>query len=72
MEVGQIGSRIQRVLLAVVEVYNCILEVVQIHHQMKLGRLVLESRTMRKNATNSIVFVSSSEKNILTLIVNIN
>ena len=47
MEVGQIGPYIQLVVLLVVEIYNCIREVVQIRHQMRLGRFVLESRTMR-------------------------
>jgi len=59
MEVGQIGPGIQLVVLLVVEVYNCILEVVQIRHQMKLGRLVLENLTMRKCAMKTIVSVSS-------------
>jgi len=59
MEVGQIGPGIQLVVLPVVEVYNCILEVVQIRHQMKLGRLVLESLTMRKCVMKTIVSVSS-------------
>ena len=34
MEAGQIGLGIQLVVLLVVEVHNCILEVVQIRHQM--------------------------------------
>jgi hypothetical protein len=38
---------IQLVLFVVVEVYSCILEVVQILHQMKLGRRVLESFTKK-------------------------
>ena len=58
MEAGQIGLHIQLVVSLVVEVHNCILEVVQIHHQMKLGRLVLESRTMRKFAMKQIAIVS--------------
>jgi len=62
MEAGQIGLGIQLVLLVVVEVYNCIQEAVQILHQMKLGRLVLEGRTMRKLATKTIALVSSTEK----------
>jgi hypothetical protein len=62
MEVGQIGLGIQLVVLLVVEVYNCIQEVVQIRHQMWLGRFVLESRTMWKCAMQTIVSVSSSEK----------
>ena len=62
MEAGQIGLWNQIVLLVVVEEYNCILEVVQIHNQMKLGRLVLASRIMRKCAMNTIVSVSSLEK----------
>jgi len=59
MEVGQIGPGIQLVVLLVVEVYNCILEVVQIRHQLKLGRFVLESLTMRKSVMKTIVSVSS-------------
>jgi hypothetical protein len=59
MEVGQIGPGIQLVVLLVVEVYNCIQEVVHIPHQMKLGRRVLESLTMRKCAMKTIVYVSS-------------
>ena len=61
MKAGQIGPGIQLVLLVVVEVYTCIQEVVQILHQMKLGRLVLESRTMRTIATKTIAFVSLIE-----------
>jgi len=66
MEAGQIGLGIQLVLIVVVEVYNCIQEAVQILHQVKLGRLVLASRTMRKFAMKQIAIVSSteSEKNI--------
>jgi len=60
MAAGQIGLGIQLVVLLVVEVYNCIQETVQIRHQMRLGRPVLESRTMRKFARKTIVFVSSS------------
>jgi len=62
MEAGQIGLGIQLVVLVVVEEYKCIQEAVQIHHQMKLERLVLASRTMGKCAMKSIVFVSSSGK----------
>lgn len=62
MEVGQIGLGIQLVVLVVVEEYNCMLEVVQIHHQITLGGLVLESRAMRKCAMKTIVSVSSIEK----------
>ena len=58
MEIGQIRLGIQLVLFVVVEVYNCILEVVQILHQMKLGSLLLVSRTMRKCAMKTIVCVS--------------
>jgi len=65
MEVGQIGLGIQLVLLVVVKVYNCIQEAVQILHQMKLGRLVLASRTMRKCAMKTIVSVSSMESEIM-------
>ena len=65
MEVGQIGLGIQLVVLVVVEVHNCIQEVVQILHQMILGRLVLESRTMRKCAMKTIVHVSSMESEIM-------
>ena len=61
MEVGQIGLGIQLVVLLVVEVYNCILEVVQIRHQMRLGRFVLESGTMRTFPIKTIVCVSSFE-----------
>ena len=61
MEVGQIGLGIQLVVLLVVEVHNCILEGVQIRHQMRLGRFVLESRTMRKFPIKTIVCVSSFE-----------
>ena len=61
MEDGQLGPLIQLVVLLVVEVYNCILEVVQIRHQMRLGRFVLESRTMRKFPIKTIVCVSSFE-----------
>jgi hypothetical protein len=67
MEVGQIGLGIQLVVLLVVEVYNCILEVVQIRHQMRLGRFVLESRTMRTFPIKTIVCVSSfeNERNLI-------
>jgi hypothetical protein len=58
MAVGQIGPGIQLALLLVVEVYNCILEVVHIRHQMKLERLVLESLTMRQCVIKTIVYVS--------------
>jgi len=61
MEAGQIGLGIQLVVLLVVEVHNCILEIVQIHHQMRLGRFVLESRTMWKCAMTRIALVSSTE-----------
>ena len=61
MAAGQIGLGIQLVLLVVVEVYNCIQEAVQIHHEMKSESLVLESRTMRKFAMDIIVLVSSTE-----------
>jgi formylmethanofuran dehydrogenase subunit E len=50
MEAGQFGLGIQLVVLLVVEVHNCILEVVQILHQMRLGRFVLETRTMWQHA----------------------
>ena len=60
MAAGQIG--IQLVVLRVVEVYNCIQERVQIHHQMKLERPVLESRIMRKFARKTIALVRSTEK----------
>ena len=70
MAAGQIGSGIQLVVLLVVEVYNSILEVVQIRHQMKLERPVLESRTMRKCAMNTIVCVSSTEKEKFNIISN--
>jgi hypothetical protein len=62
MEVGQIGIGIQLVVLLVVKGNNCIPGRVQIHHQMKLGRLVLESRTMRKCAMEITVIVSSMKK----------
>jgi formylmethanofuran dehydrogenase subunit E len=65
MAVGQTGLGIQLALLIVVEVYNCILEAVQILHQMKLGRRVLESLTMRKCAIQTIVSVSSTESEIM-------
>jgi hypothetical protein len=67
MEVGQIGPLIQLVVLLVVEVYNCILEVVQIRHQMRLGRFVLESRTMRTFPIKTIVCVRSieNERNLI-------
>ena len=67
MEFGQIGLGIQLVVLLVVEVHNCILEVVQIRHQMRLGRFVLESRTMRKFPIKTIVCVSSfeNERNLI-------
>ena len=67
MEVGQIGLGIQLVVLLVVEVYNCILEVVQIRHQMRLGRFVLESRIMRTFPKTTIVCVSSfeNERNLI-------
>jgi hypothetical protein len=61
MEAGQIGLGIQLVVLLVVEVHNCILEVVQILHQMRLGRFVLESCTMWKCAMTRIALVSSTE-----------
>jgi hypothetical protein len=61
MEVGQIGLGIQVVLLIVAEESNCIQGRVQIYHQLKLGRLVQESRTMRKCAMKIIVVVSSME-----------
>jgi len=71
MAAGQIGIGIQLALLFVVEEYNCILEVVQIHHQMKLGCLVLESLTMRKCAMKTIVSVSSIGKgNKCNIILN--
>jgi len=60
MAAGQIGLGIQLVVLLVVEVYNCIQEAVQIRHQMRLGGHVLESRTMRKFARKTFVFVSST------------
>ena len=67
MEVGQIGLGIQIVLLVVVGENNCIQGRVQIHHQMKLGCLVLESRTMRKLAMEQIVSVSlhENERNVI-------
>jgi hypothetical protein len=70
MAAGQIGPRIQLVVLLVVEVYNCIQGRVQIHHQMKLERPVLESRTMRKCVPNTIVCVSSTENEKLNIISN--
>jgi hypothetical protein len=67
MEVGQIGLGIQLVLLVVVGENNCIQGRVQIHHQMKLGCLVLESCTMRKFAMEQIVSVSlnENERNVI-------
>ena len=67
MEVGQIGIGIQLVVLLVVKGNNCIPGRVQIHHQMKLGCLVLESRTMRKLAMDQIVSVSlhENERNVI-------
>ena len=67
MEVGQIGLGIQLVVLLVVEVYNCILEVVHIRHQMRLGSFVLESRTMRTFPIKTIVCVRSieNERNLI-------
>ena len=67
MEVGQIGLGIQLVLLIVVGENNCIQGRVQIQHQMKLGCLVLESRTMRKFAMKQIVYVSlnENERNVI-------
>jgi hypothetical protein len=62
MEVGQIGIGIQLVVLLVVKGNNCIPGRVQIHYQMKLGRLVLESRTMMKCAMEITVIVSSMNK----------
>jgi len=70
MEAGQIGLAIQLVVLLVVEEYNRILEAVLIHHQMKLGRFVLENLTMRKFAMHTIVLVSSIENEKLNLISN--
>jgi hypothetical protein len=61
MEVGQIGLGTQPVQLNVVEVHNCIQKAVQILHQMKLERLVLESRPMWKCAMKKSVVVSSME-----------
>jgi hypothetical protein len=59
MEDGQIGLGIQLVVLLVVEEYNWIQEAVQIHHQLKLGCLVLAIGTMREFAMKTIVYVSS-------------
>jgi hypothetical protein len=61
MEAGHIGLDIQLVVLLVVEVHNCILEIAQIPYQMRLGRFVLESRTMWKCAMTRIALVSSTE-----------
>ena len=57
------GPGTQVVVLLVVKVYNCILEVVQIRHQMKLGRPVLESRTIKKCAIITRNVSVSSMKN---------
>ena len=62
MEAGQIGLCNQIVVLRVVAEYNRIQGRVQIHHQMKLGRLVLECRTMRKLALREFVCVSLDVK----------
>ena len=52
----------QIAMLDAVEEYNRMQEAAQIHHQMILGCLVLESRTMKKCAMRKIVFVSLVEK----------
>ena len=67
MKVGQIGPLIQLVVLLVVEVFKCILEVVQIRHQMRLGRFVLESHTMMTFPIKTIVCVRSieNERNLI-------
>ena len=62
MEAGQIGLCNQIVVLRVVEEYNRIQGCVQIHHQMKSGRLVLECRTISKLAMRTFVQVSLAEK----------
>ena len=62
MEAGQIGLCNQIVVLRVVEEYNRIQGCVQIHPQMKLGRLVLECRAISKLAMRTCVQVSLAEK----------
>ena len=67
MEAGQIGLRNQVVVFLVVEEYSLLQGRVQIHHQMKLGSLVSENRTMRKLVMGTVVFVSLTEQNSISI-----
>ena len=67
MEAGQLGLWNQVVVFLVVEEYSLLQGRVQIHNQTKLGSLVSENRIMRKIVMGTVVVVSLTEQNSISI-----